>query len=186
MAEAFSTAPTASRRRMQTRTIVSLGLVAFLLGSVATWVLAGSPGLPSFDLFTLKSEPEIPAPAPAPTALQAAPSGAGQAAELEEIAETQGGIDQRVAAMEQRRARLDLQTQAAAGNTGRAAGLLNAFAARRAVERGSELGVLADQLRLRIGDAQPNAVRPVIAASRNPIRRDQLIARLDSLGPDLA
>lgn len=188
MAEPFSTGPTvASRRKTQTRALIGLALGAFLLGSVATWVLAGTPGIPSLDLFTLKDEPQAASPTvtPAPVA-SSSQAVARQAERVEEMAETQGGLDQRVAAMEQRLARLDLQTEAAAGNAGRAEGLLITFAARRAIERGGELGILGDQLRLRFGDAQPNAVRTVIAASRNPITLDTLIARLDGLAPELA
>ena len=191
MAEAFSTAPAAGRRRMRMRTLIGLGLGAFLLGAVAIWALAGSPGLPSLDLFTVRSEeqaaPPRTEPTPTATSSQAVAADVQEAAErVEEMAETQGGLDQRVAAMEQRLARLDLQTQAAAGNAARAEGLLVTFASRRAVERGAELGYLADQLRLRFGDAQPNAVRTVIEASRNPITLDQLLARLDGLAPELA
>ncbi len=105
---------------------------------------------------------------------------------VERVAEQQGGLDQRLAAAEQRLARLDLQAQAAAGNAARAEGLLIAFATRRALERRAELGYLADQLRLRFGDALPNAVRTVIAFSREPVTVDELAARLDSLGPELS
>ena len=101
--------------------------------------------------------PETESPEPSPTATA---SDAAEAVEaVERVAEQQGGIDQRLAAAEQRLARLDLQAQAAAGNAARAEGLLIAFAARRALERGEELGFLADQLRLRFGDNWPNAVR---------------------------
>ena len=191
MAEPFSTASqAAARRKTQRRALIGLGVGAFLLGSVATWMLAGSPGLASLDLFTVKSEPEaaVPAPAPAPaaSATRTAAPAPGQAADFEEMAETQGGLDQRVAAMEQRLARLDLQSEAAAGNAARAEGLLVTFAARRSLERGVPLGYLADQLRLRFGDAQPNAVRTVIEASRNPVTLDKLIAQLDGLAPALA
>jgi hypothetical protein len=183
MAEPY-TAASPIRRRTQTRALIGLGLGTFLLGAVATWVLAGSPGMPSFDLFTVKDEaPVAPVAAvPTPTATATQPA----AAELEQMAETQGGLDQRVAAMEQRLARLDLQSQAAAGNAARAEGLLVTFAARRSLERGVPLGYLADQLRLRFGDGQPNAVRTVIEVSRNPVTLDRLIARLDGLAPELA
>lgn len=109
----------------------------------------------------------------------------GAAEVVNRVAEQQGGIDQRLAAAEQRLARLDLQAQAAAGNAARAEGLLIAFATRRAVERGAELGYLSDQLRLRFSDQWPNAVNTIIAFARNPIRIDNLTARLDGLGPQL-
>jgi hypothetical protein len=67
----------------------------------------------------------------------------------------------------------------------RAESLLIAFATRRAVERGAELGYLSDQLRLRFGDQWPNAVSTIIEFSRNPVRLDGLVARLEGLGPQL-
>jgi hypothetical protein len=88
--------------------------------------------------------------------------------------------------MEQRLARLDLQSQAAAGNAARAEGLLIALATRRAIERGATLGYLEDQLRLRFGAARPAAVRTVVETAREPITLDQLLARLDGLEPRLA
>jgi len=104
---------------------------------------------------------------------------------VERVAEQQGGLDQRIVAMEQRLAALDLQTQAAEGNVARAEGLLIAFATRRAIERGAPLGYLEDQLRLRFGEARPNTVETVIESARAPITLDQLIARLDGLAPTL-
>ena len=95
------------------------------------------------------------------------------------------GTLQRLAAAEQRLTQLDLQAQAAAGNAARAESLLIAFATRRAVERGAELGYLADQLRLRFGDQWPNAVSTIIEFSRDPVRLDGLVARLEGLGPQL-
>ena len=106
-------------------------------------------------------------------------------ASVERVAEQQGGIEQRLTAAEQRLSRLDLQTQAAAGNAARAEGLLISFATRRSIERGAELGYLADQLRLRFGDALPNAVRTLTDMSRNPVTIDQLLARLEGLEPAL-
>ena len=94
-------------------------------------------------------------------------------------------VESRVAGLEQRIARLDLQAQAASGNAARAEGLLIAFAARRALERGAPLGYLEDQLRLRFADAQPNAVDTIIAASRAPVTRDQLSAQLEGLAATL-
>ncbi len=123
-------------------------------------------------------------PTPEPTESGSEAQVAAQA--VERVEEQQGGLDQRLAAAEQRLSRLDLQSQAAAGNAARAEGLLIAFATRRSLERGVELGFLADQLRLRFGDALPNAVRTIIASSRDPVTIDQLIARLDGLAPQLA
>ena len=118
-------------------------------------------------------------PSPTPSASESAAA----AEAVERVAEQQGGIDQRLAAAEQRLSRLDLQAQAAAGNVARAEGLLIAFATRRAVDKGAELGYLADQLRLRFGDALPNAVNTILTFSREPVTLDQLIFRLEGLAP---
>ena len=125
----------------------------------------------------------VPALSPSPVPLAAAAVKANQAAER--VAAQQGGLDQRLAAAEQRLTQLDLQAQAAAGNAARAESLLIAFATRRAVERGAELGYLSDQLRLRFGDQWPNAVSTIVEFSRDPIRLDSLVARLEGLGPSL-
>jgi len=93
-------------------------------------------------------------------------SAASESASVEQVVQQQGGLEQRLAATERRLARLDLQAQAAAGNAARAEGLLISFATRRSIERGAELGYLADQLRLRFGDALPNAVRTLTEMSR--------------------
>ena len=116
---------------------------------------------------------------PSPTASAAAERA------VERVEQQQGGLEARLAAAEQRLTRLDLQAQAAAGNAARAEGLLIALAARRAIEKGAELGYLSDQLRLRFGDGWPNAVDTLISMSRNPLTLDKLVARLEGLEPDL-
>jgi hypothetical protein len=169
------------------RAALFAALLAFALGAgLAGWVvwynLAGSGAQ--------RTAAASPSPTAAPTpALTASPTplAAAQKAEqaVERVEEQQGGIDQRLAAAEQRLTRLDLQAQAAAGNAARAESLLIAFATRRAVERGAELGYLADQLRLRFGDQWPNAVGTIIDFARNPVRIDSLVARLEGLAPEL-
>jgi len=124
----------------------------------------------------------IAVPAPRPSG---SPSSAATDASVARVEEQQGGLEARLAAAEQRLARFDLQAQAAAGNAARAEGLLISFATRRSIERGEELGYLADQLRLRFGDALPNAVRTLVAVSRDPVTIDQLLARLEGLEPAL-
>ena len=127
-----------------------------------------------------------PRPASATPMASAALPPAAQDPALQRVAEQQGGLEQRLAAAEQRLARLDLQAEAASGNAARAEGLLIAFAARRAVERGTELGFLADQLRLRFGDALPNAVDTVVRGANDPVTLDRLVTQLDSLSPELS
>lgn len=177
------------RKSGSMRPMVLAAAASFALGAAAvgyyTWRSsddAQSEGAaaqqPQSALTTVPTEGG-PSPTPAPSASEVS------AQDVERVAEQQGGIDQRLAAAEQRLARLDLQAQAAAGNAARSEGLLIAFAIRRAVDRGAELGYLSDQLRLRFGDALPNAVDTIISFSREPVTLDQLIARLDGLAPEL-
>ncbi|MEO6716322.1 MAG: hypothetical protein ABIM50_03625, partial [Novosphingobium sp.] len=95
-------------------------------------------------------------------------------------------IGERLAELEKRLTRIDVQSQAASGNAARAEGLLIAFAARRTLDRGAPLGYLEDQLRLRFADAQPNAVETLITAAHSPVTLELLYAQLDALAPKLA
>jgi hypothetical protein len=178
----------AARTRSPWPLVLWSALGAFLLGGLAVWTLAGRPN----PVRLFKGEAAVTSPAPgraraplvasSPETATEAHQAVQQAAQ---VAQQQGGIDQRVAAMEQRLTRLDLQAQAAEGNASRAEGLLIAFAARRALERGAPLGYLQDQLKLRFGDAQPNAVQAVIDAAAQPVTLDQLLVRLRGMQPTL-
>ncbi|MCZ8368934.1 MAG: hypothetical protein O9293_03025 [Porphyrobacter sp.] len=175
------------RKPGSARALILAALLAFLAGGgLVGWVvwynLAGD-GTETPRVAAVSGPSPSPSLTASATPIAAAARKAEQAAER--VAEQQGGLDQRLAAAEQRLTRLDLQAQAAAGNAARAESLLIAFATRRAVERGAELGYLADQLRLRFGDQWPNAVATIIDFSRNPVRLDSLTARLDGLGPQL-
>jgi hypothetical protein len=171
------------------RALILAACLAFLAGgALVGWVMwynldpdrAAAPRTPLSAVDgTLPPAAASPSPAlaPAPSPSAGVPATG--------VAAQQGGVDERLAAAEQRLTRLDLQAQAAAGNAARAESLLIAFATRRAIERGAELGYLADQLRLRFGDQWPNAVATIIDFSRSPVRIDSLVARLDGLGPQL-
>lgn len=173
--------------------LVLIAASVALIGSLAAvlwWKGFGTDDI----VRVVREEPAAPADPAAPAPLASASvktaatdaSDARQAvAKVEQVVEQQGGMDSRLAAMEQRLTKLDLQTQAATGNAARAEGLLITFAARRAIERGTELGYLGDQLQMRFGDARPNAVRTILEGARKPVTLDQLIARLDGLAPKL-
>lgn len=185
----FAQAPAGRARRGHPALWIAAG--SFALGA-ALIALLWWQGFGTGDLVrVVHEEPvELAAAEPVPSS-EAVPDEADPvdarraAARVEQVVEQQGGLDSRVAAMEQRLARIDLQLEAASGNAARAEGLLITFAARRAIERGTPLGYLADQLRLRFGDARPNAVQTIIDVSRDPVTLDQLIARLDGLAPQL-
>lgn len=177
-------APAATKSRSGVRLIIGAVLTAFLLGAAATWLLIAPEGVPLGDVFQVRSD----RPAAEETAAEvpAAPAESTPSPEIAALlAERESDLGRRLAAMEQRLTTLDVQAEAAAGNAARAEGLLIAFATRRAIERGAPLGYLEDQLRLRFADAQPNAVQTVIAASRDPVTLDRLLARLDGLATGL-
>ncbi len=176
------------RKGPSARPVLVAVLASFLLGgAIVGYAVYSMTDRDAPETASTAQDPQLlasPTAEPTPTPSATASEAAQQA--VERVEQQQGGIDQRLAAAEQRLARLDLQAQAAAGNAARAEGLLIAFATRRALEKGAELGYLADQLRLRFGDALPNAVDTIIRTSRDPITLDQLIARLEGLSPRLA
>ncbi|MEO7815143.1 MAG: hypothetical protein ABIR87_06835 [Sphingomicrobium sp.] len=97
----------------------------------------------------------------------------------------------RLAALEARLGNVESKTQQAAGSVGRADALLVAFASRRAIDRGVQLGYLETLLAERFGGQSPVAVATIITASRSPVTLDQLIndfgaleAKLRGGGPD--
>ena len=177
------------------RALMLAAIMAFIAGgALVGWVMwynlqPGRAGAPRFEVVA-EAEAEFgtgtgtDSAAPAPLTAKPTPQAAAEKA-VERVAQQQGGLDQRLAAAEQRLTQLDLQAQAAAGNAARAESLLIAFATRRSVERGAELGYLSDQLRLRFGDQWPNAVSTIVEFSRSPVRLDQLVARLEGLAPQL-
>lgn len=67
------------------------------------------------------------------------------------------------------------------GNAARSEGLLVAFAARRAIDSGAPLGYLTDQLRLRFGASQPQAVMAILQASQAPVTVEALQSELTSI-----
>ena len=82
----------------------------------------------------------------------------------------------------------DIQEQATAatGDASRAEGLLVAFAARRALDRGVELGYIEGLLRQRFGGTQPQAVATILSASHQPVTLADLQTGLDTIAPTLA
>jgi hypothetical protein len=102
-----------------------------------------------------------------------------------EIEAERATLARRVAELERRIERISTRAGAAAGNADRAEGLLVAFAARRALDRGVALGYIEGLLRERFGRSAPEAVARVIAASQQPVTLDGLQSRLTELEPAL-
>ena len=95
-------------------------------------------------------------------------------------------ITRRVAELERRVGQVGTEARAAVGNADRAEGLLVAFAARRALDRGVALGFLEALLRQRFGETQPQAVGTIIMAAREPVTLQELQDGLQQAAPQLA
>ena len=187
-------------RKHGVRNIVILLLVAFIGGVIATGWAASKFHLfgdaepttqeAAADVAAAGTAPKPPAAAALDKRIQPDGTVSPPAVQVPQSAmsidsDQERALSRRVADLEDRLSRINVQAQAASGNAARAEGLLIAFAARRALDRGSPLGYIEDQLKLRFGAAQPVAVTTIINASKTPVTLDQLRNQLDEIAPEL-
>jgi hypothetical protein len=176
------------RQPRPVRTALIVAMLAFIIGAILMgWALMRwgpardwlASEVPATN--TSAAVPQVVAALPpvAPAATTAAPAPAFTPAP------TGPEVDARVSELEARIARADLRAAAAAGNAGRAEGMLIAFAARRAIDRGTGLGYIEGQLRERFAASQPRAVAQVIAAAQRPVTLVMLRQQLDAIAPQL-
>jgi hypothetical protein len=119
---------------------------------------------------------------PAPVAMMKAPATAAMTPRTVDS----DILSMRIGAIEARLDTIEERANAASGNANRAEGLLVAFAARRALDRGTQLGYIESLLRERFGATQPQAVATIISAARQPVTLEELRAGLEQAGPALA
>ncbi len=169
--------------------VLLLPVLFFLLGLAAMgWLL--SRWDQGARMIGIAPEPEpVAATAPlpqtaAPATARPQPAVAADGTEPERIV-IDPEVGRRVAALEQRIGQLDVQSREAVGNADRAEGLLVAFAARRALDRGVALGFLEALLRQRFGDTQPQAVGMIISSAREPVTLQELQDGLQQVSPQL-
>ena len=163
--------------RMSWSARLLIGLVLILAGAAAAaWGLAHYPR--AARVLGIAQAPAPPlTPKPVAVGLAPAPTPA--------IAKAQPPENERIAQLEDRVARVENATQRAEGFAGRADALVVAFAARRAIDRGVDLGYLESLLVDRFGAQHQQAVATIITGSRQPVRLNDLIAQYETLGPDL-
>jgi uroporphyrinogen-III synthase len=101
------------------------------------------------------------------------------------LATREATLAAQLTALEARTAAITTDASAAGGQATRAEGLMVAFAARRALDRGVGLGYLEEQLRMRFGQAQPRATMLLIQAARQPVTLEDLRQGLDTIAPDI-
>ena len=168
---------TTHRSRLSWSGLLLIGLALIIAGAgAATWALA------RYDraAHLLGVAPKVPAPA-RQSAIAARPPSALPGSRAAQAA----ADSDRIAELEGRLARVENATRRAEGSAGRADALVVAFAARRAIDRGVELGYLEPILIDRFAPHHTRAVATIITASRSPVRLDELIAEYESLGPEL-
>jgi hypothetical protein len=99
---------------------------------------------------------------------------------------SQAQMADRVATLEDKVDDIQAQATEATGDASRAEGLLVAFAARRALDRGVELGYIEGLLRQRFGGTQPQAVATILSAAHQPATLADLQNGLDAIAPALS
>jgi hypothetical protein len=164
-----------ARKPRSLRALLLIIALAFIAGiSVMGWALSRWDAGRHWLLGTPQLSNAIPAIAVTPTLNPAIP-----AVSMTDTA-------QRLAQVEGRLATLEANTATGGGSSARAEGLLIAFAARRALDRGLALGYVEGMLSQHFGDSQPRAVATIIAASQEPATLDQLETGLVTLTPALS
>ncbi len=164
-----------------------LALVAFVLGlAVMAWTLVHWNAGARFFGVVPETPPAHQAPPPVVTVQPAAAPTPQVAPPDTQPPVTDPELIRRLSVVEQRLATIDVQSRAAVGNAGRAESLLIAFAARRAIDRGIQLGYIEPLLRDRFGASQPQAVATVLTAAHQPVTIQQLRSSFQDIEPRLA
>lgn len=179
---------TAPTRKQGWQIAVIPGIIAFLAGLAAMALI-----LRSYDRW-FGTRPVATVTLPMGSAGQQTPvvivPGTGTAAapaiDLDALSRREADLAARLAEIETRVSGVSNDARAASGYATRAEGLLVAFAARRALDRGLGLGYVEDQLRIRFGASQPRAVATVLQAAREPVTIEDLRVGLDGIAPELA
>ncbi len=180
--------PFTSARRPQLawRSALLLALLAFGVGIALTAIVIQQyrRWLPAATQAML--DPPASGSAPATAFVPPPEAGsAGRSIDSETLSARQTALAAQLATLEARATAIDQAARGAASNAGRAEGLLIAFAARRAIDRGLGLGYLEGQLRSRFGATQPSAVAAILRAAREPVTIEDLRLGLDTIAPDL-
>jgi outer membrane murein-binding lipoprotein Lpp len=176
--------PIVPARRAGWRTLTLLAILLLLAGAGGAFLVLRAYGFgPAAKTATLT----LPAGSPqAPVVIVPAKGNAqGGTIDLDALSSREAALSAQLDTLEERTAGVGADAQAAAGNAARAEGMLVAFAARRALDRGVGLGYLEERLRYRFGASQPGAVSTIVQAAREPVTLDDLRGGLDTIGPDL-
>ena len=178
--------PPASSGGLGWRMGVALGLIAFLIGVGATALVLLKWGKASDAKPVATVTLPVGANGQAPVVIVPSKNGVpAPAIDLAALSARQAQLAASIGALEARAGDVNRESQRALGYATRGEGLMIAFAARRALDRGLNLGYLDDQLRERFGAVQPAAVATILQAAREPVTLEDLRAGLDGIAPEL-
>ena len=168
--------------------LLALPLVAFIAGLAAMGWLLANWGTAATFLGVVPAPPPAAEPAPQPLAVERdpAPEPQAEAPAGGERLVIDPETTRRVNRLEERLALLDLQSRTAVGNADRAEGLLVAFAARRAIDRGVALGYIETLLRQRFAATEPQSVATVLTVARSPVTVQSLQKQFQEVAPHLS
>jgi hypothetical protein len=174
MSDIAQSPPEPARQLTLTATI-GIALATFIVGLLIA-------GLVVWRMVPAQPAPEPEAAVPDTKVIVAPPVASDPAS----LSARQQMLAAELSALEQRTAAVTGEAANSYGNASRAEGMMIAFAARRAIDRGSPLGYIEQQLRDRFGTTRPNEVTAIIDAGRNPITVEDLRLGLDQIGSQLA
>lgn len=179
-----SHAPDAPRPRgRRTGLVVLLLILAFVVGGFLSGTVFSTGW--SFGRAETKTAATTTASTGFTPAQPLSSTGAPPAIDPATLVTREAALAGQLTALEARAATVATDAAAAGAQATRAEGLMVAFAARRAIDRGTPLGYLEEQLRTRFVPSQPRAVAVVIAASQNPVTVEDLRQSLDAITPVL-
>lgn len=169
-----SDAPSAAPTRGNTLPILIAGLIAFLLGLAAMAAVFrfsdwGNPPPP------VQPQPAAPTQVTLPAGTDVATLGAREQA-----------LAARLDALDARLRAADGDARTAGSQAGRAEAMMLVSAARRAIERGQELGYVGPELRTRFEPAEPQAVATILRAAAEPVTLEDLRFALEQIAPRLS
>lgn len=179
----------ASGRSRSWKPMAWIAFTAFIGGILAMAWIAKNVSMPSWAGGSEPTEQvsvnaAAPAPVPANNVTAQGPVPAPTAPQLVLPQQVTPAATAQIGSIEQRIAEASAAAEDAAGNATNAEDLLVAFAVRRTIDRGDQLGFLEPQLRQRFA-GQPNVVNTIIAGARQPVTLATLSVGLDNVSPVL-
>lgn len=164
--------------------VVALAFMAGIVAMLAVERLTGTDGKAQ-KLAQAAPPPPAAQPAPVQPQLPGANPPPPVGTDLASLSAREQALAARLDSLASRIAGNEAAARSAAAYATRAEGLLVAFAARRALDRGLGLGYIERELRERFSDRVPAAVAVVIGAAREPVTLEDLRLALDTIAPQL-